>query len=166
MEVSARLKGVLLVLVGVVLSAGALTACGGEDKQEYAQQVEEVLGPLSAELQSVGMNLEGAGSAEELAAAFEEVQARIEQSISELEAIDPPSDVEEIQADLIATIESFSSSLDPVREAAEKGNLQQLEREAQILPEAAATLQGELVEITRRAADAGVPVGAGGSPGS
>jgi hypothetical protein len=143
-----------LLLAGALL----LAACGGEDdKEQYAEDVQGVLDPLGDELQTLGTELQGVDSPAGFAAALQGVEDRIDESVAELESIDPPEDVTEIHADLISALETFNASLEGVRESADDGR-QALQAAAADLPVAALEFQRQMTEVTQRARDAGVPV--------
>lgn len=146
------------LLAVALLATGLVAACGSDEKDEYASDVESVLEPLGEELTNLGTELSNVDSPEGFVEGVTAVQDRIEEGVADLEAIEPPSDVTDIHEDLIASLEKFNSSLDAVRTAAEDGDLQTLQEEALALPQAASEFQTEIDDITQRAEDAGVPV--------
>lgn len=153
-----KMTRIVALLAAVLLCAGLVGACGSDDKEEYAQQVEDVLNPLGDELQTLGDELSASTDPDQLASGIGEAEASIDQGISDLEAITPPEGVEQVNEDLIAALESFNDELASVREAAESGDLKELQQQALALPGAAVTFQDELAEIQNEAIDAGVPI--------
>jgi hypothetical protein len=149
---------IFAVLAGAMLALGLVAGCGSDDKEEYADEVQGVLEPLGEDLQALGTEVSSVESPEAFAEAISNVQDTLNQGVSDLESIDPPEDVTDVHADLIAAFESFNTSLDGVREAAEDGNVRQLQSAAAELPTAALEFQQQLNDVTERAKEAGVPV--------
>jgi hypothetical protein len=147
------------VLVALLMSAALIAACGGgDDKEEYAQQVEDVLTPLGSTLTSLGTDVSSSTDPKQLADGIGQAEDAIQGSIDDLEAITPPEGVESVQEDLISALQDFSDELTTVREAAEKGDLAELQKAALNLPQAAADFQTKLTDIQNAAIDAGVPI--------
>lgn len=153
-----KMTRIVALLAAVLLCAGLVAACGSDDKEEYAQQVEDVLNPLGEELQTLGDELSASTKPDDLAAGIQKAEDSIDQGISDLEAITPPEGVEQVNDDLIAALQDFNDKLAIVREAAESGDLQELQKQALALPEAAVTFQEDLADIQNAAIDAGVPI--------
>jgi hypothetical protein len=154
-----KMTRIVAVLAALLLSAGLVAACGGsDDKEEYASQVEDVLNPLGTELQSLGDELSASTDPDQLAQGIGEAEDTIDQGISDLEAITPPEGVEQVNEDLISALQSFNDELASVRKAAESGDLEQLQKEALALPDAAVQFQADLSDIQQAAIDAGVPI--------
>jgi hypothetical protein len=149
---------IVALLGALLLSASLVAACGSDEKEDYAQQVEEILNPLGEELQSLGDELSASTDPDQLASGISEAEDTIDQGISDLEAIDPPEDVQQVNDDLIAALQSFNDELASVREAAESGDLEQLQKKALALPDAAVKFQEDLTDIQNAAIDAGVPI--------
>ena len=149
-----KMTRIVAALAALLLAAGLVAACGSDEKEEYAQQVEDVLNPLGEELQSLGDDLSASTDPEQLATGIGDAEDTISQGITDLEEITAPEDVEQVHQDLIGALETFNGELASVREAAESGNLQELQRVALDLPEAALTFQEELTVIQDAAIDA------------
>jgi hypothetical protein len=154
-----KLTRIAAVIAALMLSTALLVACGGDDdKETYAQDVEDVLTPLGDTLTSLGTDVSSSSDPKQLAEGIGEAEDAIESSIGDLEAITPPEGVEDVQNDLIDALQSFSDELATVREAAEKGDLAELQKAALNLPQAAADFQTQLTDIQNAAIDAGVPI--------
>jgi hypothetical protein len=153
-----KMTRIAAALVALLLSGGLLAACGSDEKEEYAEQVEDVLNPLGTELQALGDELSSSSDPEQLASGIGDAEETIDQGISDLEAIEPPEGVEQVNEDLISALETFNGELAAVREAAESGDLQDLQKEALALPDAAVEFQQQLTDIQQAAIDAGVPI--------
>jgi hypothetical protein len=145
-------------LAALLFATGLLAACGTDEKEEYAQEVEDILQPLGENLQTLGAELSSASDADALATGLGEAESDMEDAASELEALDVPDDVEQVNADLVAAINGFAGDLAEVREAAESGNTQRLQNVALGLPEKASEFEQELNEIQEAAVEAGVPI--------
>jgi hypothetical protein len=148
----------LAVLATALLAAGLLAACGGDEKEDYAKEVESVLEPLGTELQTLGTELSAATDEAGLVDGLSAAETEIDSAVSELEAIDVPSDVEQVNQDLITAISGFGDELAKVRDAAESGNAAALKTLALALPKVADDFQAELSRIQQAAIDAGVPI--------
>jgi len=135
-----------------------LVACGGDDKEDYAKEVESVLEPLGAELQTLGTELSAATNEAGLVDGLSAAETEIDNAVTELEAIDVPGDVEQVNQDLITAIAGFGDELARVRDAAESGNAASLQTLALALPQVADDFQKELSRIQQAAIDAGVPI--------
>jgi hypothetical protein len=148
----------LAALAILLLAAGLIAACGGDEKEDYAKEVESVLEPLGTELQSLGGALSAATDEAGLVEGLDAAESEIETAVSELEAIDVPSDVEQVNDDLITAIGGFGDELAKVRDAAESGNAADLQTLALGLPQVAEAFQTELSRIQDAAIEAGVPI--------
>jgi len=149
---------ILTVLATALLAGALLAACGSDDKEDYAKEVESVLEPLGTELQSLGTELSAATDEAGLVDGLNSAESEIDSAVSELEEIDVPDGVEQVNEDLITAIGGFGDELAKVREAAESGNAAQLQTLALALPEVADDFQAELSRIQDAAIDAGVPI--------
>lgn len=150
----------LAAIAATILGAALLTACGSssDPKQEYAQQVSDVLAPLGQQLSDLGSGLSGSADPKQIDDAVVQAQGDLDSAIADLEAIDPPSDVTQVNDDLIAALSAFNDELADVHAAATKNDLGELKKQALQLPQAAADLQKKLTDIQNAAIDAGVPI--------
>ena len=154
-----KLTRIAAVVAALLLSTAFIAACGGsDDKEQYAQDVEDVLTPLGTTLTDLGTDVSSSTDPQQLAEGIGQAEDAIESSIGDLEAITPPEGVEGVQEDLIAALQGFSDELATVREAAEKGDLAELQKAALNLPQAATEFQTQLTDIQNAAIDAGVPI--------
>jgi hypothetical protein len=145
-------------LAMLLLAVGLIAGCGSDDKDEYADQVVEVITPLSETLTSLGEQLSNSETPDEYADLISESEETIDQGIADLEAITPPEGLEGVNEDLIAAFEGFNESLAEVSAATESGDLAKVEKATLALPEAAVTFQDQLTQIQEDAIDAGVPI--------
>ena len=78
--------------------------------------------------------------------------------MDELEAIDPPSDVEGAHQELIAALDDFNAALKQLSDAAETGNTSEILSTATELPTAVTDLQASLDSVKTQLEDAGIDV--------
>lgn len=153
-----RRRGVTVVapvLVALLVACGLLAACGGDDaKESYAQEVEGIIEPVNQSLAA----LSDVSTPDELANRLAEAEGDLGAAVSDLESLDVPEGVEQVNSDLITTFSDFEAELADVRKAAESGDAQALQRAASDLPEVASSFESELSRIQEDAIDAGVPV--------
>lgn len=168
------------LLVLLCLGAGLLVACGGDDtttaagdpvenltKEQYAEEVEEVLQPLNESLSALGDSLSQADDPATVAEEIGGAQADLKQVTTELATVEPPADVGQIHQDLIEAIDGFSTELDSVRKAAADDDLEALQTAARELPAVTQAFAAELDRVQSAAIGAGVPIEApdGGDEG-
>jgi hypothetical protein len=115
-----RLRQRLPVLVAVLVVAG----CGGDErltKQEYAEKVRAVYGDVQKAFQATNVP-QG-----ELASRVEAAQEQLRDSADELEAVEPPEDVETEHSQLAQGMRRYADDLDRLRNAAESGDQRTIE---------------------------------------
>lgn len=149
---------IIAVLATALLAMGLIAGCGGDEKADYGQEVEDVLRPLGEQLQSLGTELSAASSEQGLIDGLSSAESEIDDATSALESIDVPSDVEQVNQDLIAAISGFGDELGKLRTAAEQGDSAQLQTLAVALPGIANDFQTELSRVQDAAKEAGVPI--------
>ncbi|HXF97983.1 MAG TPA: hypothetical protein VNJ46_05150 [Gaiellaceae bacterium] len=111
------MKGRAAVLA--LLAALALAGCGGEgrlSKEEYEAKVRAVY----AEVQAAFQRTNAAGG--ELGERLADAQAALRGAAEELEGVPPPEEVEEEHEEIVEGLRGYADDLDPVREAAERGD--------------------------------------------
>jgi hypothetical protein len=154
-----------LALFLAIATAVLLAACGGDDdgndgngSGDYGQQAQEVFDSLAGDLSELSDELRQADSGEDLATGLRQASADINAAAAELEALDPPEDAQQVNDDLITTIQGFASDLDSTADDVESGGRQQLQTASLALVQAALEFQNELNEIRQRAVEAGVAI--------
>lgn len=163
--------GALLMLFGALLVAG----CGGDDEEsadsgtetsealtaeEYSTTVTDALTQFGTEFAALGEAVKDPESPEAYVAGVEDIQARLDEIVAELEGVTPPPEGEQIHADLIAAFEDLNASFTPVIETAQnaENDPQALIDAATELQAAAVDFQTEATRISQEAADAGIPL--------
>ena len=160
--------GAVLMLFGALLVAG----CGGDDgegeestsealsAEEYSTTVTDALTQFGEEFAALGEAVQNPESPEDYVAGVEDIQARLDEIIAELEGVTPPTEAEQIHADLIAAFEDLNTSFTPVIETAQnaENDPQALIDAATELQAAALDFQTEATRISQEAADAGIPL--------
>lgn len=166
MPITARFFTLLAVLAAVIVAG-----CGGDGSSEdpasseplsadaYETEVNGILGPLGAELQTTGAALTEAGNdPAAVAEGLTEVEGVLEEGIGQLEEITPPEEAQEGHENLIAAFEGFRSSLGELREVAEAGDQAELQAAAQELAGAQVDFQEQLQEGLSQLDEAGITI--------
>lgn len=152
----------LLTAIALALTAGALlVACGGDGeeltKQQYSDEVLPILERFKQANEEGAASLADASSAEEIVSTVDDLQSELTESMDQLEALSPPADAEQINSDLISSMEEFNASLDDFRSAAEGGDDKAFAESGDAVDAAAQRLEKEFAEISERASEAGIP---------
>lgn len=162
------------MLFGALLVAG----CGGDDEEsadsgtettestealsaeEYSTTVTDALTQFGTEFAALGEAVKNPDSPEDYVAGVEDIQARLDEIIAELEGVTPPPEGEQVHADLIAAFEDLNASFTPVIETAQnaENDPQALLDAATELQAAAVDFQTEATRISQEAAEAGIPL--------
>lgn len=148
----------ILSLALVALAALLLVACGGESKDDYAEEVDDVLQPLAVDLQELGQQATAATTNEEVAATLGEVETKLDDALGELEGIDPPEDVADLNDELIAEIDGYLGLVTDTREVIEGGDAQAISEATTTFITESQQFATDLADIRDRAQDAGVPL--------
>jgi ABC-type transporter Mla subunit MlaD len=149
----------LPVLAATALLVGA--GCGGgssDSNDEYADEVRQVLDPLGDELSQIGDVVSQSKDAQQLADSVQKAEGEIQGAVDELEAIDPPSDVEGAHQELITALDGFNAALKELSDAAETGNTSEILSSATKLPTAVTDLRSDLNSVKTQLEDAGIDV--------
>lgn len=164
--------GALLLMLGALLVAG----CGGDDDEasdsgtetetealsaeEYSTTVTDALTQFGTEFAALGEAVKDPESPEAYVAGVEDIQARLDEIIVELEGVQPPEEAAQIHADLIAAFEDLNASFTPVIETAKNAedDPQALIDAATDLQTAALDFQTEANRISQEATEAGIPL--------
>lgn len=138
-------------------AACALAGCGGEElsSEEYNARLDQVFTEFNEELPKASSELTPASSLADRAAALAEGEPVIGNAVSDLKAIEPPPEFEELHERLIALLESFGEATREAREAAESDDppgLLDYQKEI-------TRFQQELAVLGQDFADAGLGVG-------
>lgn len=164
--------GMVLLLAVALLAAG----CGGDDEgsegsdteattealstDEYSQTVTDALTTFGTEFAALGDAVSNPESPEAYVSGVEDIQDRLDEIVAELEAIEPPAEAEQINADLIAAFEELNAAFTPVIETAQNAedDPQALIDAATDLQAAALDFQEEANRIGQEASEAGIPL--------
>jgi hypothetical protein len=138
-------------------AACALAGCGADElsSEEYNARLDQVFTEFNEELPKASSELTPASSLEDRAAALAEGEPVIGNAVSDLEAIEPPPELEELHERLVALFESFGEATRDAREAAESDDPQGLLD----YQKAITRFQQELAVLGQDFADAGLGVG-------
>lgn len=150
------------LLAFVALAGLWLGACGGDDeadRDQYAQEVQSVLSGLSADLRDLGDQLGGSGKSTDLASGLDQARTDLDETAAELEDLDVPDDLTEVNDDLVAAIRNFSSELGGVIELADSRNPQDLQQANADLLELVAQFQAAINAARQKASEAGLTIG-------
>lgn len=160
-------------VIAGLLAAGVLFAgCGGDDDDtdtaadtsaeeeatelsddEYRTEVEGVLTPLGEGLQQIGTETSDQTTPEGVADGLSEAEGVLQTGIEDLQAIQPPENLQEPHDRMIAALEAFEQATAEAREGAESGDVQAI---ATDYVQAATDFQAELTEVVQDFQDAGL----------
>jgi hypothetical protein len=168
-------------LIAGLLVAGALFAGCGDDESdtsaengetteetaalsedEYRTEVESVLTPLGEDLQRIGTDTSSQTTPEGVASGLGDAEEALQGGIEDLEAIQPPENLQEPHDRMIAALQEFEQATATAREGAESGDIQAVATE---YVEAATNFQTELLEVVQDFQDAGLEIEPGASSG-
>ncbi|MGI8460812.1 MAG: hypothetical protein ACR2OC_04120 [Solirubrobacterales bacterium] len=154
-----------------VIATLALVACGGDDEEststatatteevsadEYEAEANAVLDPLNGELEGAGAAAANPDSPEAYVTAIEDVQGVVDGAVADLDAITPPENVAAPHDQVISALEEFGSALDPIKDAAESGDEQELTAAALDLAPVLEEFAAEVTEAEAEFAAAGI----------
>jgi hypothetical protein len=116
-------RAVAPIVVAVALVFGAV-ACGDDPNDEFTEQYNQAVQPLSALGDDVAASLSGAGGQpdRELAAQFEKLADRADQTRKNLSELEPPEDASDEFDELLAALKQSVADLRAVAAAAKEGD--------------------------------------------
>jgi hypothetical protein len=155
-----RLVALAVIAAGVLLIPG----CGGDDgdgdggtsKEDYASEVEAIVPSALDEITSLRDAIQRGESAEEITSKFDETETAFQDSIDELENLDPPDDVADENQELVRALDDFRRAIADVGTELEAGQPGQAVN--QFTPRAVAFFN-QITDIRERLRNAGVEVG-------
>ena len=169
------------VIAGLLVAGALFAGCGGDDSEsdtaaapeettesaalsdeEYQTEVEGVLTPLGEDLQRIGSETSSQTTPEGVAQGLGDAEEVLQTGIDDLEAIQPPENLQEPHDRMIAAIEDFQAATTTAREGAESGDIQSI---ATDYVQAATDFQTELMAVIQDFEDAGLDIQAGATSG-
>jgi hypothetical protein len=127
----------LVPLVAVLALAFGSFACGDDDSEEFKEDYNRVVRPLSTLGDDVAASLATAGerSDSENAARFDELADRSERARERVARLEPPEDAQEQFDDLLVLLKQGVADLRAVARAARQGDPAEAEEATQALVE-------------------------------
>lgn len=155
-------------LVALLLTAGLLAACGGDDSgggegeelsvEEYSSEIEDELSAFNTEFAELGQAAANPESREAYAEAVTDTQARVTETVETLEAIEPPAEAADFHEGLIDAMTGLEESFTPVIDAAEGSDDQALLDAASDLQQEVTEFATQANELSAEAEEAGIEV--------
>lgn len=143
-------------VVGVLAVGALVVGCGGGlSEDEYKEEVEGVLTPLSEELQTIGSETSTQTTPEVVADGLGDAEAALQTGVEDLEGIEPPEDLQEPHDSLVTAVADFEQATGDAREGAESGDLEAVATE---YVTAATDFQQELTDVVQEFQDAGLDI--------
>lgn len=143
----------------------AIAGCGGDDdngggeplsEEEYATEIEDVLTTFGEESISLGTELSGATTPDELRSGVGDLQALTETAVEDLNDIEPPEEAAEGHETLTAALEGYLSDIETLASAVEGDDPKAAQEAALAFQEAAVDVQSQLAEAATQLEDAGI----------
>jgi hypothetical protein len=130
------------ILLALALIFGA-AACGDDSGDEFKDQYNQAVRPLSTLGDDIGDSLSGAGgqSNQELGAQFEKLADRANQTRKNLAELDPPEDATDQFGELLASLKQAVGDLRAVGASAREGDPAEAEQATQELVESGQRVQ-------------------------
>ncbi len=142
----------LLGLAGCGGSAG--TTGTGLSPDAYGARLHSLVVPLFASLKQVG----AAQSSGDLAKALRTSQVSVEAGIRTLSAIDAPAEAEEANAELLAALRSYETTIDATRHAVAHATTARLQTQIAAYNTRSRTFGQELIDVKQKLDSAGIHV--------
>jgi hypothetical protein len=135
-------RAVASILVAMALVFGTV-GCGDDSDDEFTEQYNKAVQPLSALGDDIGASLSGAGGQpdRELAAQFEKLADRADQTRRNLSELAPPEDAADQYDELLASLKQSVADLRAVAAAAKEGDPAEGQQAAQALVESGQELR-------------------------
>lgn len=132
----------LSILVAIALVFGAV-ACGDDANDEFKDQYNQAVQPLSSLGDDIGDSLSGAEgqSNQALATQFDKLADRAEETRSNLSELEPPEDAGDQFDELLASLKQAVADLRAVGAAAKEGDPAEAEEATQALVESGQKVQ-------------------------
>jgi hypothetical protein len=113
--------GLAVMAAGTVVAAG----CGSDrlSKREYEQKVRAEYADVQTAFRATGASI----GRPDLAAKIEDAQEQLREAAEALEGVEPPEEVEEENEELVEGFREYADDLDPLRDAAERGDQRAIE---------------------------------------
>lgn len=156
---------VLLATFAALVAAG----CGGDDEsdsssdsgeplssEEYATEIEGILRTFGEESITLGTELSGATSPEELRSGVDDLSALTQTAVDDLNAIEPPEEAGEAHETLTSALEGYLEDIETLSEAVQSDDPQAAQQAALDFQEAAVEVQSDLSEAATQLQDAGI----------
>ena len=140
-----RLTSLVLGFVIAAAVALAATGCGNGEKNDYVDQVNAIQNTLQTQ---AAAEISNAPTSPAQAGKFaEKLQQLFADAADQLEAVDPPSDVADLHAQLVAKVRDVGNQIGKVVDAFNSGNPQQIQQAATELQTAIGSSQTELSSL-------------------
>jgi hypothetical protein len=136
----ARTVAPILVVLALVFGAAA---CGDDSSDEFKDQYNQAVRPLSTLGDDIGDSLTGAGgqSNQALGAQFEKLADRADRTRQNLAELEPPEDASDQFDELLASLKQAVGDLRAVGASAREGNPAEAEKATQELVESGQRVQ-------------------------
>jgi hypothetical protein len=141
-----RLTSLVLTLVCAATVALAVAGCGNAEKNDYVDQVNAIQTDVQAQATSAFAEL-GSGGPNAAADVAKKLQALFTSAADQLEAVDPPDDVADLHAQLVAEVRKIGDESGAAADGFASGNPQQIQQSSQDLQKAASTFQTEFSSL-------------------
>jgi hypothetical protein len=145
------------IVAALAIVALALAGCGddgGGGSDDYASQLTAEMQSLGGDLSTLGAMASSSQSEEELVSTLDQAHQNIQDSIATIQGLEPPSDAQQAQDDLIQALEDFDAAIVRTRDAVDSGDFGAVQQ----FPADAQTFASDISEVVQEYQDAGVAI--------
>jgi hypothetical protein len=106
------------VAAGLAALSFAVAGCGGTSKEDYQQEIDEVVQQRDDQFTEIARNIQASGSLESAAADIEKGAEALDDAAADLEDIEPPDDAEDAHQKIVDGFDTLAEDFRAAAQAA------------------------------------------------